>query len=179
VTEFARALDTLEIKQRSAAQWFRTSERSIRRWKSGARKTPPAVGIVLRLLAAKAITIDQIEQAAVSAPAQTNGHAKPEPPAPLEPLPAPKQSTSARAKTATPADPGPTIAELDRDACRWPVSTPGRSDFYFCGRLIAKGSYCQPHYNVAHTAQPLPKARSGFRPGVASAGSLAPAGVRV
>ena len=64
VTEFGTALNALEIKQRSAARWFDTSERNIRRWKSGDRRTPPAVGIVFRLLVDRKITVRDVEEAA-------------------------------------------------------------------------------------------------------------------
>jgi hypothetical protein len=118
----------------------------------------------------KAVTIEQVEQAAVSAPARTNGHAKPEPPAPLEPTPAPAR-----------ADPGSTtvaaVLALREASCRWPIGTPGRSDFRFCSAPATVGPYCARHHTAACLAQPLPKARPGFRPNVALAGSLAPVGV--
>jgi hypothetical protein len=94
-TEFGAALITLRIKQRSAARWFRTSERNIRRWKSGDRHTPPAVGIVCNLLAMGVVTVEQVEAAAL-VPTQTKGGgAEPEPPAPLEPTPTPAEAAAA------------------------------------------------------------------------------------
>jgi GcrA cell cycle regulator len=160
----AAMLDALGLTQHRIARLFNVSARHIRRWRSGARRVPHAVGIVCNLLAVGAVTIEQVEAAV---PARTNGGVtRPEPPAPrVEPEP----------ELATRANPGSTITEeilaLDRDTCRWPSGTPGRSDFHFCGRPIAKGSYCQQHHSMAHIAQPL---RPGFRP---SASLASPVGV--
>jgi hypothetical protein len=174
VTEFGAALTTLGIKQRSAARWFGTSERNIRRWSSGDRRTPPAVGIVLRLLNAGAVTAAQVEKAAAGpVPARTNGHAKPEPPAPLEPTPVPAH-----------ADPGSTtvaaLLALREASCRWPIGDPRCPDFRFCGRATVREPYCEAHRAAAHMPQPSSKTVSahhpGFRPSTALAGSLAPVG---
>jgi hypothetical protein len=127
-TEFGAALDALEIKQRSAAQWFRTSERNIRRWKSGDRRTPPAVGIVLRLLAAKVITISQIEQAADSVLAR-NGSAKGEPSAHLrvEPDPEPDLPASLRVERApVPAEAAAALTPVKINSDAGPGAPPPR-----------------------------------------------------
>ena len=162
-TEFGAALASLGIKHRSAARWFHTSERNIRRWKSGDRRTPPAVGIVLRLLAAKVITISQVEQATVSAPAQTNGHAKPAPPARLrdepKPKPKPKLPASLRVEPTpapVPANPGQiTLAEkvckLTAEVCHWPLGDPRHATFCFCSAPVVTPPYCPRHYAQAIT----------------------------
>ena len=105
-TEFRATLDALGIAQHRVAQLFGVGPRSIRRWQDGDRRVPCGVGIVLRLLAAGAVTVDQVEQAAGAIPARTNGSAKPEPPAPLLGAPAPEQSAAAPAEAAALADPG-------------------------------------------------------------------------
>src|SRR5262245_7296478 len=75
-TEFGAALTTLGIKQRSAAQWFRTSERNIRRWKSGARRTPPGVIVTVRLMMAGKVGPTDVELAAASISTRTNDDAE-------------------------------------------------------------------------------------------------------
>src|SRR5262245_31365521 len=80
MTEFDAALTTLGIKQRAAAQWFRTSERNIRRWKSGARRTPPGVMVTVRLMLAGKVGPIDVELATVPNPVRTNDRAKGEPP---------------------------------------------------------------------------------------------------
>ena len=110
-TEFRATLAALGIAQHRAAQLFGVGPRSVRRWQDGDRRVPCGVDIVLRLLAAGAVTVDQVEQVAVPIPARTNGSAKPEPPAPLLGAPAPEQSAVAPAEAATLADPGLTTAE--------------------------------------------------------------------
>ena len=150
VTEFDAALTTLGIKHRSAAQWFRTSERNIRRWKSGARRTPPGVMVTVRLMMAGKVGPADVELAAGPAPARTNGRAKPEPPAPQRAEPAPKQSASARAKTATLAE---KLLALVPGTCRWPCGDdPQHPDFYFCSAPTAKPPYCPRHRAVAYLA---------------------------
>jgi hypothetical protein len=144
-TEFARALDVLNLTQLRAAQLFGVNVRHVRRWGRGDRRVPRGVDIVLRLLAAGAISIDQVEQAAVLIPARTNGSAKPELPASLliEPTPAP-----------APTDLDLTTAEkvfaLAPNACRWPCGDPRRADFHFCGNPVAERPYCERHRTMAY-----------------------------
>src|SRR5262245_47084236 len=106
-TEFAAALAAFGIKQRSAAQWFRTSERNIRRWKSGTRKTPPGVAVVVRLMLAGKVTIADVELAASLIATRTSGGAEGEPLASLEepsvPLEEASQERSLRPHVKTPA----------------------------------------------------------------------------
>ena len=64
-TEFRETLDAIDITQGHAARLFGVSPRHIRRWRSGSRRLPHAVAIVIRLLAMKAVTTTQIEQVAV------------------------------------------------------------------------------------------------------------------
>ena len=64
-TEFHDALGTLGIAQQRVAALFGVGPRSVRRWQYGDRRVPCGVGIVLRLLAAGAVTVDQVERAAV------------------------------------------------------------------------------------------------------------------
>ena len=59
-TEFGAALDALGIPQTQVAGLFSVSTRHIRRWRSGARRVPRGVAIVIRLLAIEAISIGQI-----------------------------------------------------------------------------------------------------------------------
>src|SRR5262249_45378750 len=155
-TEFRATLGALGIAQHRVAQLFGVGPRSLRRWQHGDRRVPRGVGIVFRLLASGAVTIGQVEAAAVSAPARTNGTATPEPPTLLPVELALEQSASACAKAATLADPGLTTAEkvfaLTTETCRWPFGDPGRPDFYFCGDLVARGPYCERHRAVAYMA---------------------------
>jgi len=156
-TEF-RALN---ITQHRLAQLFAVNPRTVRHWRYGDRRLPRGVAIVLRLLAAGVITISQVEQAAaVPAPAQTNGSAKPKPPTPRLVTPAPEQSALAPTFT----DPSLTTAEkicaLTPGVCRWPCGDPKHPDFHFCGGPAAKGPYCEEHRIAAHMTPPV----SGQKP---------------
>src|SRR5262249_52162466 len=91
-TEFGAVLAAINLPQNRLAKLLGVTPRHVRRWRHGDRNVPPAVGILLRLVAAGLVTIDQAERAAV--PVRTNGGAEPEPPAPLRvvkptPTPAP------------------------------------------------------------------------------------------
>ena len=173
-TEFRETLDAIDITQRHAARLFGVSPRHIRRWRSGSRRLPHAVAIVIRLLAMKAVTTTQIEQVAVppikspreaavppaslASPARTNGNAKPGPPAPLKE--APEQSVLARAKTAALA-----ICALTPEICHWPVGDPQCSDFRFCSRPAAAPPYCNEHRIAAHmTSRPQQAPIGGQKP---------------
>src|SRR5262249_48716237 len=102
------------------------------------RRVPCGVGIVLRLLAAGAVTVTQVEQAAVSAPARTNGSVKPEPPVPLLVEPVPGRTTAEK------------VYALASTACRLAYCDPRPSHFHFCGNPVAEGSYCEHHCALAH-----------------------------
>jgi GcrA cell cycle regulator len=179
-TEFHKTLDALDLTQCRIARLFNVSARHIRRWRSGARRVPHAVGIVCNLLAIGEVTIDQVERAAAGPVPRTNG-AKPESPAPRV---EPKQSALVCAETAALADPSLAIAEkivaLAPNACRWPHGDPRDHDFFFCGRATVREPYCEAHRAAAHTPQPSLKTvsvhRPRFRPSTALTGSLAPAG---
>src|SRR5262249_46941249 len=153
--------DALGIPQHRAARLFNVTSRSIRRWQHGDRRVPRGIAIVFRLLAAGVITIDQVEQAAVSVPARTNGSAKGEPPA----EPASGQSALARVEAAAPANSSLTVAErvlaLVPGVCRWPCGDLGHPDFHFCGAPVVTTPYCERHRARAYLAP-----RTGNRHGV-------------
>jgi DNA-binding transcriptional regulator YdaS (Cro superfamily) len=90
-TEFGAALDAIGFPQNRVAKLFGISCRHVRRWRHGDRRVPRAVRLVINLLVTGAVSIDQVEQAAVAVSVRTNGSAEPRPPAPLlvEPAPAP------------------------------------------------------------------------------------------
>src|SRR5262249_55412237 len=137
-TEFRETLGALGLTQHRVAQLFGVGPRSVRRWQRGDRRLPLGIDILFRLMAMGAVTIDQVEQVAISV--RINGNAKPNPLAPPPVAPAPAQSALARARTATLADPGLTTAEkvcaLTLDACRWPCGDPRHSDFRFCSNPV-------------------------------------------
>ena len=60
-TQFRATLDRLDLTQVGAARLLGSDERTVRRWASGDRTIPQAVVIMLRLLVAKKITIEDIE----------------------------------------------------------------------------------------------------------------------
>ena len=147
--EFCEMLGALGLAQQHVAQLFGVGLRNVRRWRSGDRRIPHGVGIVLRLLAAGTVTVAQVEQAAV--PARANSGVKL---ASLLGDPAPEQSDLARAKAATLIDAGLTTAEkvcaLTPEACRWPCGDPEQPDFHFCGNPAAEKSYCALHRAMAY-----------------------------
>jgi len=164
--ELRAMLGALGLAQCHVARLFAVGPRSVRRWRDGERRIPRGVNIVLRLLATGAVTVAQVEQAAVPIPARANGGAEEEPPAPLRVEPVPEeQSASARARTATLANGDPiTTAEkvvaLASDACHWPYGDPRDRNFRFCGKPTVKGSYCERHRARAYLAP-----RTGSRHG--------------
>ena len=155
-SELCEMLRALGLAQHRVAQLFGVGPKSVRRWQHGDRPVPCGVSIVLRLLAAGAVTVAQIEQAAVPVPARANGSAKPESPAPLLVEPAPTPATLVRGEAATFADSDLTTAEkviaLAPGACRWPCGDPGHPDFHFCGDPVAKRPYCEHHRTMAYMA---------------------------
>ena len=161
--EFGAALDALDITQRHAARLFSVSPRHIRRWRSGNRRVPPAVSIVIRLLVAGMATVDQIEQVAVPVPARTNGGAKPELPAPLVES-APVQAVTLAEK----------VLALGPGTCHWPHGDPQNPDFHFCGDPVVEPPYCERHHAAAYVA-PRAGARfvaHGYQPRPPAAGTL-------
>jgi hypothetical protein len=162
-TEFRESLNALGIAQVHIARLFHTNPRNVRRWLGGTRRVPAGIDIVLRLLAAKVVTIAEIEQVAAPISVRTNGDARPELPAPLLGEPAPKPPVLAPAEPVPLADPGLTTSEkvvaLELGVCHWPHGDPGRPDFYFCGRPAAGGSYCEEHHIRAYVTWPAGRKR--------------------
>jgi hypothetical protein len=177
VTEFRAALEMLGITSRHAARLFAVNERSARRWRDGSRHVPHGIGIVCRLLIAKVVTVDQVEQAVAPVPARINGRAEPEPPAPLRAASAPEAQSLApqRAKTATLADSSSATAEkvlaLVEGTCRWPHNDPRDCDFHFCEAPVIVMPYCPHHRALAYLA-PRPSRGHGFRIGSVAHGRL-------
>ena len=83
-TEFHEALGTLGLAQQRVAQLFGVGPRSVRRWQYGERRVPCGVDIVVRLLAAGMVTVEQVEQAASLIPSRTNGGPEPSAPLPVQ-----------------------------------------------------------------------------------------------
>ena len=152
-TEFRAVLGGLGITQHRLAQLFGVGARSVRRWRDGERRVPCGVDIVLRLLAAGMVTIAEVERAAVTIPARTNGSAKRSAPASLRVEPAPEQSALVQI-----ADPGRTTAEkvcaLTPEECRWPCGEPNLPGFHFCKLPVTTKPYCPRHHSVAYVARP-------------------------
>jgi hypothetical protein len=150
-TEFCETLNALGIQQPRVAQMFGVGERSVRRWRAGDRRLPIGVDIVVRLLAAKAVTVEQVEAAV-----RANGSAKLGAPAPLLVAWAPEQSVVAGAEAAALASARRSTAEkvyaLAPGVCRWPCGDPAHPDFHFCGSPVAREPYCEHHRALAYVA---------------------------
>jgi GcrA cell cycle regulator len=134
VSEFCEMLSTLGVAQNHVARLFGVGPRSVRRWQSGARRVPLGVSIIFRLLAAKAITLAQVETVAILT--RTNGGG---PPAPLR----------------SDANPTLTIGEkvlaLTPEVCHWPCGDPRHpDDFHFCGSPAVRRPYCDHHRRMAY-----------------------------
>ena len=145
----------LNITQRRLAQLFAVKERTVRHWRYGDRHLPRGVAILVHLLAAGAITVAQIEQAAAAAvpsPAhtRTDGKAEPEPPAPYPVEPAPAQTQTALAPTLAQK-----VVALAPNTCHWPTGDPRHPDFHFCGRPTTAPPYCNEHRIAAHMTPPV------------------------
>lgn len=61
--QFSAALDRLKLSQLGAARLFKANDRTARRWAIGERSVPEPVAILLRLLLAKKISVQDIEAA--------------------------------------------------------------------------------------------------------------------
>jgi hypothetical protein len=134
-TEFHEALGSLNLAQQRVAALFDVSSRAVRRWRDGQRKVPCGVNIVVHLLAAGAVTVEQV-------PARKNG--------------GPGLSALLGVTEAEPEVTEPPVIverppELSTDVCRgrpdpgqhWrearrargdvvPIGDPHHSDFHFC-----------------------------------------------
>src|SRR5262249_55466515 len=131
-TEFRATLGALGITQTHIARWFNVGQRSVRRWRDGTRRAPCGIIILVRLLAARMITIDHIGPSTPPIPPRGNSSPTPGPPPPGGP--GPKQSAPARAKGAAFAGLSPAAAAvvaLDPKSCPWPLGGP-QGDFCFC-----------------------------------------------
>jgi len=150
-TEFGAALTAFGIKHRSAARWFRTSERNIRRWKSGTRKTPPGVAVVVKLMLAGKVTAADVELATVGS---TNPNS---PRRSVQPAPVVEAIEPQPLVEPAPADLGQSIGEkilaLTPGTCRWPHGDPQHSSFCFCSRPAVAPPYCKAHHIAAHVAR--------------------------
>jgi len=135
-TEFGQALAALGIKQSTVARWFRIGERSVRRWEGGARKVPPGVTVVCRLMLAGKVSIADVEQA------DSLDGAEPGPPT----GPALEPPAAALAQAVTVAD---QICKLGEHDCRWPIGDPASAGFRFCGRETRRPPYCEEHRDIA------------------------------
>jgi transcriptional regulator with XRE-family HTH domain len=176
-TEFRATLDALNIAQHRVAKLFGVGPRSVRRWVHGDRSVPRGVDILVRLLRAGVVTVDQVEQAA--APVRASDSAKPRPPTPrlVEPEPEPEQSAVARAEAAAFVGLSPAAAAvvaLDAKSCRWPEGDPGRSGFRFCNDPVTAPPYCARHRAQAYLA---PRTGSGHGVRVAYGRRLSISGV--
>lgn len=60
-TQYRAAIDKLELSQVKAAKLVGVDERTSRRWALGQTSVPEAVAILLRLLMAKKITIEDVK----------------------------------------------------------------------------------------------------------------------
>ncbi len=58
--QFRTAIEKLGLSQRGAGSLFGVDERTSRRWALGERAIPTCVGIMLRLLLAKKITVADV-----------------------------------------------------------------------------------------------------------------------
>lgn len=61
--QFRTAIDRLDLSQVGAARLVGADPRTARHWASGDRSVPPCVAILLRLLVAGKITIEDVEAA--------------------------------------------------------------------------------------------------------------------
>lgn len=59
--QFRAALDRLSLSQVGAARLFKADGRTVRRWAAGDRSIPETVAILLRLLVAKKLVVEDIE----------------------------------------------------------------------------------------------------------------------
>jgi hypothetical protein len=68
-TELCEMLGSLGLPQRRLAKILGSTPRHVRRWRRGERRVPHGIAVLLRLLVAGAIGVDQIEKAAAPAKA--------------------------------------------------------------------------------------------------------------
>ena len=59
-TQFQNAIDKLDLSQLGTARLIATNPRTVRRWVSGIARVPESVAIILRLLTAGKITVQDV-----------------------------------------------------------------------------------------------------------------------
>jgi hypothetical protein len=141
----------LGIKQTRLARMLGVGPRAIRRWRSGARRTPRAVEILFRLIGAGVVTRDQLEEASKAAALLAKAVTPTDPVGGAGPMPDDGGTTL--------AEPDSTAAKvfaLPKNGCRFSVGDPQNPDFAFCGEpVVAPGkSYCQAHYDLSCLSRP-------------------------
>jgi hypothetical protein len=149
-------LGGLGIPQQRVARMLGTTPRHLRRWRSGERRVPFGVAILVRLLAAGMITIDQVEAAArvdggapkfESAPGESDGGS-------IDPLSDDDGGDGALVESDSVAS---KVLALTPGACRWPegnIDDP--AGFRFCAAPAGVGhSYCPEHRARATLRLPL------------------------
>jgi transcriptional regulator with XRE-family HTH domain len=129
-SDLRETLGALGLQQRQIANLLGVGARNLRRWRSGDRRIPYGIALLLRLIAAGAITVAQLEQAAaVLAKGGDDGGAV---------------CLDSDATTAE------KVFALTATTCRWPLGDPDRPDFRFCREPVAAGKvYCETHCSRA------------------------------
>jgi hypothetical protein len=76
-------------------------------------------------------------------------------PAVVKPPPPPKRPPPAKISFSEPEDIGmggsPTLFDLRRDECHWPVGRDGEWTMYCGAKSMEDGEYCKAHYKIGHT----------------------------
>jgi len=131
----------LALPQHRLAKLFGVGPRSVRRWQAGDRRLPVGVDILVRLLVARVITVEQLEQAATTNPVRTNGSGKPDP------------------HLTEPTAIALAVLALEPGRCRWPIGDPKDSNFRFCCNPVTEPPYCACHCSLAYLPA-LPRGRA-------------------
>jgi hypothetical protein len=150
--EFRAMLGALGLAQQRVAEIFDVRPRNLRRWRRGDRPIPHGVRILLRLLAIRAVTVAQVEEAA-EAVISLDAAAASGNPFTVDKVCALKAAisldTTAAPRKLSTAD---KVCALAPRTCRWPIGDPARVDFRFCGAsiLVENSSYCDRHRATAY-----------------------------
>jgi len=112
------------------------------------------IGKMHRLGLARPKEVRQRERAARPGPRRTPAtwrHQRPTVAVQQEMLKAVFPASSACPEVEIRSGRGCTLFELGQQKCRWPISTPGATDFCFCGNEPVKGlPYCAGHARLAY-----------------------------